>query len=174
MVPRVAAILTVVVACRSLPVHGSIINGDFSDGLTGWQTSGPVSVIGGAGDEVAFLDEDELLLDGSARLNLATFVTTWMEPQAEKLMAECFAKNMIDKDEYPQTAEIEHQVGALPVDRRVVLMSEHFQARLAGASERFSDRGLVRGGSWADPWPSPPRTARRQSSAIRVPRWGGW
>ena len=30
-----------------------------------------------------------------------------MEPQAEKLMAECFDKNMIDKDEYPQTAEIE-------------------------------------------------------------------
>jgi glutamate decarboxylase len=47
------------------------------------------------------------MLDGNARLNLATFVTTWMEPQAEKLMAECFDKNMIDKDEYPQTAEPE-------------------------------------------------------------------
>src|SRR5205823_12786709 len=35
------------------------------------------------------------------------FVTTWMEPQAETLMAECLGKNMIDKDEYPQTAEIE-------------------------------------------------------------------
>jgi glutamate decarboxylase len=50
---------------------------------------------------------DELMLDGNARMNLATFVTTWMEPQAEKLMAECFDKNMIDKDEYPQTAELE-------------------------------------------------------------------
>jgi glutamate decarboxylase len=50
---------------------------------------------------------DELMLDGNARLNLATFVTTWMEPQAEKLMAECLDKNMIDKDEYPQTAELE-------------------------------------------------------------------
>ena len=50
---------------------------------------------------------DELILDGNARLNLATFVTTWMEPEAEALMAECAAKNMIDKDEYPQTAEIE-------------------------------------------------------------------
>ena len=47
---------------------------------------------------------DELILDGNARLNLATFVTTWMEPEAEQLMAECAAKNMIDKDEYPQTA----------------------------------------------------------------------
>ena len=52
---------------------------------------------------------DELILDGNARLNLATFVTTWMEPEAEKLMASCFDKNMIDKDEYPQTAEIERR-----------------------------------------------------------------
>ena len=50
---------------------------------------------------------DELTLDGNARLNLATFVTTWMEPQATWLMTECLGKNMIDKDEYPQTAELE-------------------------------------------------------------------
>ena len=52
---------------------------------------------------------DELILDGNARLNLATFVTTWMEPEAELLMADCSAKNMIDKDEYPQTAELERR-----------------------------------------------------------------
>jgi glutamate decarboxylase len=52
---------------------------------------------------------DELILDGNARLNLATFVTTWMEPEAEMLMAECAPKNMIDKDEYPQTAELERR-----------------------------------------------------------------
>jgi glutamate decarboxylase len=50
---------------------------------------------------------DELILDGDARLNLATFVTTWMEPQARALIAETLDKNMIDKDEYPQTAELE-------------------------------------------------------------------
>src|ERR1700739_1680647 len=55
------------------------------------------------------LVKEELTLDGNARLNLATFVTTWMEPEAEQLMAECFSKNMIDKDEYPQTAEIERR-----------------------------------------------------------------
>jgi glutamate decarboxylase len=49
----------------------------------------------------------ELLLDGSARLNLATFVTTWMPGPAGRLMAETADKNMIDKDEYPQTADIE-------------------------------------------------------------------
>ena len=53
------------------------------------------------------LVHDELMLDGNSRLNLATFVTTWMEPQAGLLMAECRDKNMIDKDEYPRTAELE-------------------------------------------------------------------
>ena len=52
---------------------------------------------------------DELMLDGNARLNLATFVTTWMEPEADVLMAESADKNMIDKDEYPQTAELERR-----------------------------------------------------------------
>src|ERR1700694_2028245 len=49
----------------------------------------------------------ELLLDGQARLNLATFVTTWMPSTAARLMGETADKNMIDKDEYPQTALIE-------------------------------------------------------------------
>src|SRR3954471_9754217 len=60
-------------------------------------------------DAVYRLGHDQLLLDGSSRLNLATFVTTWMEPEADRLMAEAFDKNMIDKDEYPQTAEIERR-----------------------------------------------------------------
>jgi glutamate decarboxylase len=55
------------------------------------------------------LVHDELLLDGNARLNLATFVTTWMEPQARVLIQECLDKNLIDKDEYPQTAELERR-----------------------------------------------------------------
>ncbi|MER7990889.1 glutamate decarboxylase [Streptomyces noursei] len=56
---------------------------------------------------------DELMLDGNARLNLATFVTTWMEPQAGVLMSECQDKNMIDKDEYPRTAELERRCVAM-------------------------------------------------------------
>jgi glutamate decarboxylase len=59
---------------------------------------------------------DELMLDGSSRLNLATFVTTWMDPEAEKLMAETFDKNMIDKDEYPATAAIEARCVAMVAD----------------------------------------------------------
>ena len=59
---------------------------------------------------------DELMLDGSSRLNLATFVTTWMDPEAEKLMAETFDKNTIDKDEYPATAAIESRCVSMVAD----------------------------------------------------------
>jgi len=50
---------------------------------------------------------DELLLDGDSRQNMATFCQTWVDPEIRKLMDECLDKNMIDKDEYPQTAELE-------------------------------------------------------------------
>src|SRR5690349_15554749 len=59
------------------------------------------------GSEAYELISSELLLDGQSRLNLATFVTTWMPSLAGRLMSEVADKNMIDKDEYPQTAEIE-------------------------------------------------------------------
>ncbi|MGW0766352.1 glutamate decarboxylase [Streptomyces sp. NPDC002676] len=62
------------------------------------------------------LVHDELMLDGNSRLNLATFVTTWMEPQAGALMQECRDKNMIDKDEYPRTAELEKRCVAMLAD----------------------------------------------------------
>jgi glutamate decarboxylase len=79
------------------------------------------------------LIHDELLLDGSSRLNLATFVTTWMEPEADLLMAEAFDKNMIDKDEYPQTADIE---------RRCVNMVAHmFNAEVHGDATGTSTIG---------------------------------
>src|SRR5215471_18483111 len=70
----------------------------------------PIHEIGDSGvdSETAYeLITNELLLDGQARLNLATFVTTWMPSIAGQLMAETSDKNMIDKDEYPQTAAIE-------------------------------------------------------------------
>ncbi|HEX7586811.1 MAG TPA: pyridoxal-dependent decarboxylase, partial [Anaerolineae bacterium] len=55
------------------------------------------------------LIKDELIMDGSSRINLATFCQTWMEPEARQLMIDMFDKNMIDKDEYPQTAEMEER-----------------------------------------------------------------
>ena len=53
------------------------------------------------------LIHDELLLDGNSRQNLATFCQTWVEPEVHRLMDLCVDKNMVDKDEYPQSAEIE-------------------------------------------------------------------
>jgi glutamate decarboxylase len=50
---------------------------------------------------------DELMLDGNSRQNLATFCQTWLEPEVHRLMDLALDKNMIDKDEYPQTAELE-------------------------------------------------------------------
>jgi glutamate decarboxylase len=60
--------------------------------------------------------QDELMLDGVARMNLATFCTTWVEPEAADLMAHSLDKNVIDKDEYPQTAELEARCVAMLAD----------------------------------------------------------
>ena len=60
---------------------------------------------------------DELMLDGNSRQNLATFCQTWLEPEVHALMDLTIDKNMVDKDEYPQTAELEercvHMLSAL-------------------------------------------------------------
>ncbi|MBT3181124.1 MAG: glutamate decarboxylase [Deltaproteobacteria bacterium] len=85
---------------------------------------------------------DELMLDGNARLNLATFVTTWMEPEAEKLMAECFDKNMIDKDEYPQTAELEMRC----VNILSHLYHAEDEAKACGCSTTGSSEAVMLGG----------------------------
>jgi len=56
------------------------------------------------------LVHDELNLDGNPALNLASFVTTWMEPEADKLIMESIGKNFVDNDEYPQTQKIQERV----------------------------------------------------------------
>ena len=53
------------------------------------------------------LIQDELLMDGNSKQNLATFCQTTLDDKVLELMNDCVNKNMIDKDEYPQTAEIE-------------------------------------------------------------------
>ncbi|KAM0952850.1 putative glutamate decarboxylase [Dioscorea sansibarensis] len=52
---------------------------------------------------------DELMLDGNPRLNLASFVTTWMEPECDKLMMAAVNKNYVDMDEYPVTTELQNR-----------------------------------------------------------------
>ncbi|HEY7008333.1 MAG TPA: pyridoxal-dependent decarboxylase, partial [Jatrophihabitantaceae bacterium] len=101
--------------------------------------------------EVAYqLIHDELLLDGSARLNLATFVTTWMEPQARVLMAECVDKNMIDKDEYPQTAELERRCVAILADLwHAPNRDESVGCSTTGSSEAAMLAGMALKRRWA-------------------------
>jgi glutamate decarboxylase len=62
------------------------------------------------------LIHDELSLDGNPLLNMASFVTTWMEPEVTTLMTETLPKNFIDAEEYPQTAEIERRCVSIIAD----------------------------------------------------------
>ncbi|MCM3923063.1 glutamate decarboxylase [Frankia sp. AiPs1] len=105
---------------------------------------------------------DELMLDGNARLNLATFVTTWMDPQADRLMAECAPKNMIDKDEYPQTAELEKRCVNILADLWHAPDSEHaVGCSTTGSSEACMLAGLALLRCWR---------ARRQAAGAPADR----
>ncbi|MFI5828844.1 glutamate decarboxylase [Streptomyces sp. NPDC051578] len=76
---------------------------------------------------------NELLLDGNAAQNLATFCTTWSDDGVHRLMNQCLDKNMIDKDEYPQTAEIEA--------RCVSILADLWNAPAGGAATGCSTTG---------------------------------
>lgn len=90
--------------------------------------------VGVAADVAYSLVRDELMLDGNSRQNLATFRTTWIEPQVRQLRGDSVDKNMIDKDEYPQTAEIESRC-------------VHILARLWNSSEAATTIGCSTTGS---------------------------
>ncbi|KAM3314636.1 hypothetical protein ACQJBY_033441 [Aegilops geniculata] len=77
---------------------------------------------------------DELMLDGNPRLNLASFVTTWMEPECDKLIMASINKNYVDMDEYPVTTEFQN--------RCVNIIAHLFHAPL-GESETAVGVGTV-------------------------------
>ncbi|WP_329133111.1 glutamate decarboxylase [Streptomyces sp. NBC_01476] len=107
------------------------------------------------------LVHDELMLDGNSRLNLATFVTTWMEPQAGILMAECVDKNMIDKDEYPRTAELERRCVSILADLwNAPDPSATVGCSTTGSSEACMLAGMALKRRWANRTPAYPATAR--------------
>ena len=85
---------------------------------------------------------DELMLDGNARQNLATFCQTWAEPEIHQLMDECMDKNMVDKDEYPQTAEIEARCVHMLAD----LWNSPTAANTGGCSTTGSSEAAMLGG----------------------------
>ncbi|KAI9911530.1 hypothetical protein PsorP6_009094 [Peronosclerospora sorghi] len=99
------------------------------------------------------LIKDELALDGNPKMNLASFVTTYMEPEAEDLMVEGLRKNYIDLDQYPQTAEIHN--------RCVTMLANLYHAPLQpgqkatgtgciGSSEAIMLAGLAMKRKWKD------------------------
>jgi glutamate decarboxylase len=95
------------------------------------------------------LISSELLLDGQARLNLATFVTTWMPTQGHRLMFETADKNMIDKDEYPQTAQIEQRCVNILADLWNSPENEHATGcSTTGSSEACMLAGMAMKWRW--------------------------
>ncbi|KZL13002.1 Glutamate decarboxylase alpha [Pseudovibrio sp. Ad37] len=97
-------------------------------------------------EEAYNLVRDELYLDGNARQNLATFCTTWVEDEVHKLMADC-----IDKDEYPQTAEVEarcvHIIASLWNSPEA---EETIGCSTTGSSEAAMLGGLALKWAWRD------------------------
>ncbi len=85
---------------------------------------------------------DELMLDGNSRQNLATFCQTWVEPEIKQLMVDCIDKNLVDKDEYPQTAEIE----ARCVHMLAELWNSPMDANAVGTSTVGSSEAAMLGG----------------------------
>jgi glutamate decarboxylase len=85
---------------------------------------------------------DQLVLDGNSQQNLATFCTTWIEPAVKQLMDESADKNMIDKDEYPQTAAIEERCVHMLAD----LWNSPEAAITVGCSTTGSSEAAMLGG----------------------------
>jgi len=86
--------------------------------------------------------KDELMLDGNARQNLATFCQTWEEPELHRIMNLCIDKNLVDKDEYPQTAEIEARCVHMVAD----LWNSPDGANTVGCSTVGSSEAAMLGG----------------------------
>jgi glutamate decarboxylase len=101
-------------------------------------------------DVATHIIERELTLDGNPTLNLASFVTTWMEPKAKKLMQETIDKNYVDYDEYPQTVEIQNRCVNMLAH---LFNSPHGEAAIGtatvGSSEAIHLCGLSLKWNWA-------------------------
>src|SRR5881628_1587727 len=103
---------------------------------------------------------EELLLDGMPMRNLATFVTTWMEPQAQRLIAANLHRNFIDHAEYPRTAEIEQRCIRMLADL-FHAPGETTGARTQGSSEAIMLGALSLKWKWRE---------RRQAAGLSTER----
>uniref|UniRef100_M8B209 Glutamate decarboxylase 1 n=2 Tax=Aegilops tauschii TaxID=37682 RepID=M8B209_AEGTA len=69
---------------------------------------------------------DELMLDGNPRLNLASFVTTWMEPECNKLMMDSINENYVDIDDTPSPPSSRGQLESLQHEGKDVGIGNHY------------------------------------------------
>jgi glutamate decarboxylase len=95
--------------------------------------------VGMAAQDAMRLVSEELTLEGDPQRNLATFVTTWMEPEARRIIASNLHRNFIDHAEYPQTAEIEQ--------RCIRMLAElyHAPGETVGARTQGSSEAIMLG-----------------------------
>ena len=94
------------------------------------------------------LIKDELMLDGNSRQNLATFCQTFVDDEIHRLMDDCIDKNMIDKDEYPQTAEIESRCVNIIADMWHANPEEATGTSTTGSSEACMLGGMAMKWRW--------------------------
>ncbi|KAF2845228.1 glutamate decarboxylase [Plenodomus tracheiphilus IPT5] len=87
--------------------------------------------------------KDDLTLDGTPTLNLASFVTTYMEEEAEKLMVDAFSKNFIDYEEYPVSADIQNR--CVSMIARLFNAPSHGDANTIGTSTIGSSEAIMLG-----------------------------
>lgn len=96
-------------------------------------------VVGMPAIDAMRLVAEELLIEGAPMRNLATFVTTWMEPEAQRLITENLHRNFIDHAEYPRTAELEQRCIRMLADLF------HAPAETTGARTQGSSEAIMLG-----------------------------
>ncbi|KAJ3515561.1 hypothetical protein NLJ89_g1677 [Agrocybe chaxingu] len=111
----------------------------------------PFRNTGVSADAAYRLIHDELSLDGSPVLNLASFVHTWMPPQADSLVRENISKNLIDSDEYPATQIIHTRCVSILADLwHAPSAKEAIGTATTGSSEAAQLGGLAMKKIWQE------------------------
>ena len=135
------------VEVREMLADDVYASGDLSQSMPKFEFPGSEQ----APNDVYSAVRDELMLDGNSRQNLATFCQTLAEPELHKLMDLCMDKNMVDKDEYPQTAEIESRCVHMLADLWNSPSSANTVAcSTVGSSEAAMLGGMAMKRAWED------------------------
>ena len=117
-------------------------------------------------DAMRLVDED-LAMEGDPQRNLATFVTTWMEPEAQRIIAENLHRNFIDHAEYPISAEIEQRCVRMLADLFNAPAGEATGCRTQGSSEAIMLGALSLKWKWKERQQAANRSTERAEPRVR-------